>query len=241
MKKSHLFFLVITIIVLGACNKQTIQPTPNDLGYDFQPLEKGHYVIYDVDSIIYDDFRRIVDTVSLEMKDEIGDMFLDDQGRESYIVQRSVRYNSTDPWLINHVYYITQDSFKLEWKEQNLRFIKMVYPVKLNKKWRGNRYINAQGDDIGFLNEWDYRYTDVLVPFNTGSRTYPKTHIIDQANVVVNDTSSTTIFNEFIYGREVFAQDVGMVYREITNWEFQPDGSAYRSGFTTIFRAKANN
>ena len=144
MKYHYLVLISIFAAVLGACNKQTIQPPSQGLGWDYQPLTKGHYVIYDVDSIIFDDFNKRIDTFRLEMKDEIGDQFVDDQGREAHKVIRSVRYSATEPWVTNHVYYITQDSFKLEWTENNLRFIKMVFPVKLNKKWLGNSYIATQ-------------------------------------------------------------------------------------------------
>lgn len=240
MKKSHFLFAVFCTLVLGACNKQTIQPQPTDLGFDFQPLEKGHYVIYDVDSIIYDDFSKTIDTFRLEMKDEIGDMFIDNQGRESYRVIRSTRKKPTDAWQTNHVYFIMQDAFKLEWQENNLRFIKMVYPVKLNKKWSGNTLINAEGD-LGWLNGWDYQYTDVLEPFNTGSRKYSNTHIIDQADIINGFPNNPDSYSAKTYSREVFAKDVGLIYREITNWVYQSDGSRFRKGFTAIMRAKNNN
>lgn len=240
MKNSHLIIFLLCVLVLGACNKQTIQPQPNNLGFDFQPLEKGHYVIYDVDSIIFDDFNQRIDTFSLEMKDEIGDSIIDDEGRTSYLVKRSTRYKSTDPWVTNHIFYITQDLFKLEWKENNLRFIKMVYPTKLNKKWSGNKFINASSD-LSWLNEWDYKYTDVSTSFNTGRKNYPNAHIIDQADFIDGKPDISSAYSAKTYSREVFAQNVGMVYREITRWEYQPSVALFRSGFTTIFRAKSNN
>ncbi len=243
MKNYYLFMLLVCVVGFLACNKQTIQPPANDLGWDFQPVNKGHYIIYDVDSIIFDDFKKSIDTFRTELKDEIGETFLDDQGRTSYYVQRSVRKNATDPWVINHSFYITKDSFKLEWNENNLRFIKMVYPVKLNKKWKGNQYIATQSaPTFRWLDGWDYQYTDVLVNFNTGSASYPKCHIINQADFLEGDADKPDAFSAKTYSQEVFSQNVGLVYREVTRWEYQPSSAnPFRNGFTTIFRAKENN
>lgn len=242
MKQVQLFFLLIGIVFFQACNKQTIQPAPSDLGWDFQPLNQGHFVVYDVDSIIYDDFTKTVDTFSYEMKDELGEEFLDDQNRTSNYVTRYQRKKSTDPWSVLHVYYITQDEFKLEWKENNLRFIKMVYPVQLNKKWKGNSYMPTQTNtNISWMDDWDYKYEDVLTSFNTGRKVYQKSHIIEQADYIEGAPDIPTAFSARTYSKEVFSKDVGMVYREVTRWEYQPSTTQFRSGFTAIFRAKSNN
>ncbi len=234
--------LLGSILFWGACNKQTIQPTPTDLGFEFQPLDKGHFIVYDVDSVIYNDFDKTIDTFSYEIKDEIGDAFTDDEGRTSHYVHRYQRKSSNDPWDILHVFYLTQDVYRLEWKENNLRFIKMIYPVKLNKKWKGNSYMPTQTNtELSWLDDWDYRYTDLLVPFNTGRRSYKNCHIIDQADYIEGDPQNANAFSARTYSQEVFAEDVGMVYREVTRWEYQPSTTQFRKGFTTFFRAKANN
>jgi len=235
--------LLITSVTLflSACQKQVIQNPPSNLGWDYQPLEKGHYIIYDVDSIIFDDFKKSVDTVRLEIKDEIGDEFIDDQGQSAFYVNRYVRKTSTEPWKMNLVYYISKDPYKLLWTENNLRYIKMVYPVKLNKKWFGNAYLASQtNDELRWLDGWEYRYTDVLVPFNTGIKEYDEIHIIDQANVIEGSPDNPDAYSARTYSREVFAPNVGMVYREVTRWEYQTTVQ-FRKGFTTIFKAKENN
>lgn len=242
MKYSIYLVLLLFTVGILSCRKQTIQPPPTDLGWDFQPLNKGHFVVYDVDSIIYDDFNKTIDTFRSEIKDEIGDKFQDDQGRDSYYITRYGRKDASFPWQVVHIFYITQDNFKLEWKENNLRFIKMVYPTKLNKKWKGNKYMPTQtNSDLGWLDDWDYRYSDVLATFNTGSKSYKNAHIIDQADYIEGDPTNVNAFSAQTYSREVFAKNVGMIYRKVTRWEYQPSGAKFRSGFTAIFKAKSNN
>lgn len=241
MNYKHWSVVLLCIIVAAACSKQTIQPSPTDLGQDYQPLNKGHFIIYDVDSIIYDDFTKTVDTFYSEMKDEIGDEFIDDQGRTSHYVNRYQRKNNTEPWVISHIYYITQNEYRLEWKENNLRFIKMVYPVKLNKKWKGNSYMPTQTNtELSWMDDWDYRYTDVVAPYNTGSKTYNSCHIVDHADYIEGIPSDPNSYSARGFSKEVFAKGVGMIYREVTHWEYQAN-KGFRNGFTTYLRAKSNN
>lgn len=241
MKVSHIAILLVLVCFVVACTKQTVQPSPTNLGWDFQPLDKGHFVIYEVDSIIYDDFDKTIDTFQYEMMDEIGDEFQDDQGRVSNYVLRYQRKNSSEPWVVLHVFYITQDEFKLEWQENNLRFIKMVYPVQLNKKWKGNAFLPTQNNtDIQWMNDWDYQYTDVLTNYNTGLRNYKNCHIIEQADFTEGLPDNPNAYSAHTFSQEVFSKNIGMVYREITRWEYQTN-KGFRNGFTTIFRAKSNN
>ena len=205
-------------------------------------MEKGHFIVYDVDSIIFNDFTKTIDTFSLQLKDEIGDEFTDDEGRTSYYVNRYRRATKNAPWEVDHIYYITQDNFKLEWKEDNLRFIKMVYPVKLNKKWKGNTYLPTQTNtEISWMDDWDYQYDDVLVSFNTSSKSYKNCHIINHADFTEGSPENPNAFSARTYSKEVFSKNVGMVYREITRWEYQPSGAKFRKGFTAIFKASSNN
>ncbi len=242
MNIKNLVILLSLLVAFSACRKQIIQPPPDDLGYSYQPLTEGHFVIYDVDSIIFNDFTKSIDTFTLQLKDEIGESFTDDEGRESHYVNRYRRTLRTDPWVIDHVFYITRDNFKLEWKEDNQRYIKMVYPVKLNKKWKGNTFLPTQTNpEISWLDDWDYRYTDVVTSFNTGVKTYKTTHVIDHADFIEGDPGNASAFSARTYSREVFADKVGMVYREVTRWEYQPSTTNFRKGFTTIFRARSNN
>lgn len=242
--KKIILFIFISSIVLSACTRQIIEPGPADLGYDFYPLQTGKYVIYKVDSIYYNDFDRRNDTVSLEVVDEIGEKFTDNQGRDSYIVNRSRRYTSSGPWISDHTYYVTRDNFKLEWQENNLRFIKMIYPVKINGKWFGNSYLSTlTNPEIRWYDNWEYRYTRVQEGFNTGFKSYTPTHTIFQSSnqEAEGDPNNPNSYSAFSYGQETYAKNVGMVFKELTRWEYQPSGNKWRKGFTVIMRAYANN
>jgi hypothetical protein len=175
----------------------------------------------------------------MQFKDVIGESFYDNEGRESYVVNRYSRKDDTYLWKDLMTFYATKTNFRVEVVENNLRMIKLVFPVKLKTYWAGNIYIPAQIDDkLKWLWNWNYTYTYINQPFNTGLASFPNTIEV----IGINDsTNNPEQFPDAIanktYSKEVYAKNVGLIYRELTNWEYQPDGSRYRNGFTTIYRA----
>jgi hypothetical protein len=225
--------------LLTACKKEII---PNDnilLGKEYFPITKDHTIEYAIDSIIYNDFSKSTDTFRMQFKDVIGESFYDNEGRESYVVNRYSRQDDTYLWKDLMTFYATKTNFRVEVVENNLRMIKLVFPVKLKTYWSGNIYIPAQIDDkLKWLWNWNYTYTYINQPFNTGLASFSNTIEV----IGINDsTNNPEQFPDAIanktYSKEVYAKNVGLIYRELTNWEYQPDGSRYRNGFTTIYRA----
>jgi hypothetical protein len=225
--------------LLTACKKEII---PNDnilLGKEYFPITKDHTIEYAIDSIIYNDFNKSTDTFRMQFKDVIGESFYDNEGRESYVVNRYSRQDDTYLWKDLMTFYATKTNFRVEVVENNLRMIKLVFPVKLKTYWSGNIYIPAQIDDkLKWLWNWNYTYTYINQPFNTGLASFSNTIEV----IGINDsTNNPEQFPDAIanktYSKEVYAKNVGLIYRELTNWEYQPDGSRYRNGFTTIYRA----
>jgi hypothetical protein len=225
--------------LLTACKKEII---PNDnilLGKEYFPITKDHTIEYAIDSIIYNDFNKSTDTFRMQFKDVIGESFYDNEGRESYVVNRYCRKDDTYLWKDLMTFYATKTNFRVEVVENNLRMIKLVFPVKLKTYWSGNIYIPAHIDDkLKWLWNWNYTYTYINQPFNTGLASFSNTIEV----IGINDsTNNPEQFPDAIanktYSKEVYAKNVGLIYRELTNWEYQPDGSRYRNGFTTIYRA----
>ncbi|QLH44707.1 MAG: hypothetical protein HWD58_03230 [Bacteroidota bacterium] len=69
--------------------------------------------------------------------------------------------------------------------------------------------------------QWDYKYEDINVPFNTGFISFPSTVDILQADYTEGDESIPILtVPEGIRG--VYAKNVGLIYKEMTRWEYQP-------------------
>lgn len=240
MNKSLLFFLVVWVVFLQGCKRQVIPAEDIDLGKEYYNLTVGYDIEYAVDSIIYDDFNQRIDTFSLEFKDAVVDTFTDNEGRLSYRIQRYYRQDSTYAWSEHYNFYATPTSSRLEVVDRNLRFIKLVFPVKLNTRWYGNSYIpTAFNNELKWMDQWDYKYEDINVPFNTGFISFPSTVDILQADYTEGDESDPNSYSARGYSREVYAKNVGLIYKEMTRWEYQPSLSPrFKKGFTLIMRAK---
>lgn len=236
------FCIFSSLVILNSCKRQVIPPDEIDLGKDYISLQAGHFIEYEVDSIIYNDFNLSTDTFKTEFRDMIGSEFNDNEGRPSVIINRSSRSSSTSEWKDILTYYATLTNFKYEVIEDNLRFIKLVFPVKLNTRWYGNTYIpTALNPEFQWYDKWDYRYANVSEGYSNGVLFFPSTVTINQANVIEGNPDDADSYSAKTYAQEVYAKGVGLVYKELTRWVYQPSVVKYKKGFTLIMRAKNFN
>jgi len=208
MTLHKLAYFSLIVIILAACKKQEPEPFEIDFGYGYYPLDTGMVWIYDVDSIIYDNFTDpvTIDTISFQIKEYVESIFEDNEGRDAYRIEVYKRMDEDNDWEIDNVFYANKTRETAEKIENNLRFIKLVFPVSLGKTWDGNSYIEAK-DDLEYLDNWEYQITNVGGSFNVGSETFTNTVTIlqeDELNVV-----------EKRKGVEVYEHGVGMVYKEL--------------------------
>lgn len=134
-----IFFLLLSLsLLLLNCQKET--ETFPDFELSYFPTDSGHYVIYQVDSIYYNDFDRTVDTVSLLIKEEIGGAETDNRN-QAY--QRLNRYYQRDssPWQLAEVWAIQIEGSFAYRIENNQRYINLSFPLQLGRSWDGIPYI----------------------------------------------------------------------------------------------------
>jgi hypothetical protein len=227
-------------IAFFSCKKGTDKySSDNSRGYF--PLRVGHYVVYDVDSTIWDDFAKVKTLHRYQMRYTIADTFTDNEKRLSYRIDVHIRPNDTLTWATHRVINVTPTNTTLEYSESNIRFIKLVFPVMEGKTWKGNSLIAAADQDYQYLQNWDYRYYAYEAPFNNGKVLFGTTLTVLQADEKVNDPETMPdAYASRTYGREVYGFNVGLVYRELTYWTYQPS-IQYRNGYSVIMRAVDHN
>lgn len=181
-------------MVLGfSCKKEKQEPA--DLGLDYYPVAAGTWVQYSVMEVNHDEAVSIHDTTYYELKEVIESTFIDNQGRPSVRIERYKRDAVTDNWQISDIWYATQTNAGLEKVEEDVRFLRMSYPVRKDREWNGNVY-NQQA-------AWDYFYEDVDVVRSYSGLSFDKTSKINQRfnhNLV-----------EFEHAYEVYAKNIGLV------------------------------
>ncbi len=239
-----LVLAVLTLFYTSSCKKETEDRSYSEPTRGYFPLQIGRYVVYDVDSITWNDFDCSRRERHLNMRYTVSDTFTDGAGRPSYRIDVHQRVADTGIWRVSTVFYATPTSGGVEVVMNNRRMEKLVFPVLEGKTWFGNRAIDTNDAENRFYGGWLYQHVNVLKPYNNGRLNFDNTVTVYQVDDSVNNPEQyPTYYAERTFSREVYGYDVGMVYREFTHWTYDPGNAATacRKGFSVVMRATQYN
>jgi len=243
--------LLLSLMVVTSC-KKTINFTKTAsysgaLTDFWMPLQIGKYVTYRMDSLNFYYYGQLDTITSYLAKDSVSDTLTDASGNLNYLVVRYLSDTLGDSWTPNETYMVTASTQNIELTEQNLRFIKLAWPIDVGASWGGNDYLpydpyedyfayNYQ-DNID-MSGWTFNYASVNQAYTTpaGSSFDSTISVLD-----VNDSLNVPLSNPNVpasrtYWWETYAKHIGLVYRSTQMWEYQPptpDGTqaGYKIGF----------
>lgn len=198
--------LFISIIIFYACKKETGDPV--DMGHKYFPVNTGHWVVYDVDSISYNDFTGEIDSFNYQIKEIVESVFTDNSGRESQRLERYIRHSDTDEWSLKNVWYETRTMSGAERVEENLRLVKLIFPPEESQEWNGNIY--------NTLDAQTYKFQNVHDPYTINNTTF------DSTLTVLQRSQLTLISDNF--QQEIYAANIGMVYKKYVSLVKKPTG-----------------
>lgn len=240
---SVLCFAGLLTFVLFSCTKKKDTSYSENYSEGFFPLDFGKYVVYDVDSILWDDFQCVKSLHAYQMRYTVGDTFRDDANRLTYRIDIHLRKKDTLSWDPHRVIFVTPTDTRLELVEGNVRFIKLVYPVSNDVTWQGNSMIPALDQDHRYLQGWTYRYSNFSEQFNSGFTYFDNTVTVSHIDEQQNDPETMPdSYSYKTFSKEVFGFGIGMIYRETTHWIYDPtNGPKCRKGYSVIMRAVDHN
>ena len=237
----------VALLAIGSCKKTTdSNPYGADATTGYYPLQIGHYVEYSVDSSIWNDFDCTLLNHHLQMRYTVSDTFRDNQGLLSYTIDVTSRIYDTLPWVNNEVIYATQTGSSLFVTQNNLRFQKLIFPVTDSLAWKGNSAIPAADQDLAWFTNWTYKTSNTGKVYNDGPVSYDNTVIVDEDNEQQNDPATMPSSYAYrTYSRDVYAYNVGLIYREFTHWTYDLNKATppqyCKKGFSVVMRATAHN
>ncbi len=195
LKRAGLIIMLIHYLFWG-CSKDSLHQA--EMFYGYFPTTPGHFVIYEVDSVVYDDFTGQILTYKYQVKEHIESSFIDGEGTQSLRLERFIRLTPAAPWEIKDIWQARRLPMRAEKTEENITFIKLVFPPHQGRGWNGNAY--------NTLAAQNYRITEAHKPFQI-------------APSLSFDSTLTVLQREFItlisedYQLERYAKNIGMIFR----------------------------
>lgn len=189
--KIILFAAISFLLIFGACKKDA-KEEPVDLKKEYFPIIVGNWIEYQVDSIYWGGLNP-ADTFSLIVRFQIDSTFIDNEGREVNRMIKSIKKGSD--FFVNEVHTVYCNDRYIEKFENNLRLIKLVFPVKKNSYWNINALNNHKKTEA--------KYSSVDQPFTIGNHTF-------------DSCATVSIFDEITlisvdFEEEVYAKNIGLI------------------------------
>ena len=207
MSRLNLFFLLFLGLSLLAC-KRELAPSLN-LNWDYQPAQLGSTWIYQLDSIVYNEYENRIDTFKLQWRETLLAQDQDGLEQNRWIVQREERRDSHLPWQFKQRLIWQFQGPNFEVQEDNQRILKLQLPIKTNHQWDGLRYLNRnrayeiQGSNMLIFKDWpNFRYTQT----NLNHQGFEEV-----CAVLLSDQNSLI---ERRYAIEYYAKNIGLIERE---------------------------
>ncbi len=212
MKQLKFFVSVLMIFSIVACGSKYEDYKIDDSGKRYFPLEVGNTWTYSVDSIIYDNQGLEVDTFHYTIKEVVTDSFVDGAGETNYTISRYKK--DGENWVENQGWYGLLTEKHAIRIEDNLRFIKMIFPVQKDVCWDGNSFIDSEniivkiaGEPIKMYDNWRYGYVQVDTSLTINGIEYNSVHTVVECDT---ENRLNRRFSEAKY-----AENVGLVYRKM--------------------------
>lgn len=202
------FIIILIHSMLWSCSKDSSHQA--EMYYNYFPVIPGHFVIYDVDSVVYDEFTGQMLTYKYQVKELIESSFIDGEGTHSIRLERFIRLTPAAPWEIKDIWQARRLPSRAEKTEENMTFIKLVFPPHAGRIWNGNAY--------NTLPTQNYRITEVHIPAQISP-------------AMAFDSTITVLQREFVtlisedYQIERYAKNVGLIFKRYKAISKRIDGT----------------
>jgi hypothetical protein len=205
MNRTTTFLTIFLVFLIISCEKIN-KSDPVKSYKEYYPLKIGNYIIYNVDST---SFEGKLTKFNYELKDIITDTFSDQEKRLNYRIERFQKDSNSESWKLRNVWTATFTDDKLINFEQNINYVRLIFPINSKQKWNLNAYNS--------LSVQNASYSDIHKSFKMG------TIFVDSSVTIVEKAdTSNLISNEF--QKRVYGFDIGLIYyyKDSLQLEFNP-------------------
>ncbi|HOU98796.1 MAG TPA: hypothetical protein PLP65_08110 [Bacteroidales bacterium] len=158
------FITILTFVLFYACmEKENIAPEPIDKSY--YPMNVNDETVYFVEYINIDNPISLYDTQRYYLKERIESTYNDETGNPIYRIERYKRTDTLSNWDLIDVWFSQYYENQAHKVEENIRYVKLVFPVAKGLKWNGNAMntLDAQTYEIDTLDKPWKNFDSTLV------------------------------------------------------------------------------
>lgn len=226
--KRILLFLFTSALLVAACKKDNSKEEQVIFFDHYFNDTQGFYIDYACDSLIYNDFTSTVDTFRFDIREYFESSFVDNAGRNALRIERWKKTPDTT-WFLKDVWQVTKTRLQVEKVEEDIRQVKLKFPVGDNFLWDMN-LLNSLGTK-------NVRYFNLHKPFDNGILAFDST-------VTVRNTDPENLVSEY-RTTETYATNIGLIYKQFVDVKLKTDNISLpwqqriRSGVIYTMRAKA--
>lgn len=212
ISKSLLAVILVTSLFFS-CSEESKMLDDALFGYEYFPVDTNKYWVYAIDRTIIDDNGATIINETEFVREAITETFVNGAGDSIYRIERSISDTQAGPYAITDIWTAERTLSAAFRTEENLEFVKMVYPINVGAQWEGNNFdelidINVADESVKVYKDWgDYECTAKGISLIVNGVEY-----LDVLTVVQGDFSSDI---ERRYAVEHYAPGVGLIKKEM--------------------------
>ena len=195
--------------LLISCSSSEVETDFSRLGHDYFPMKVGSYRIYDIDETHY--FLTGPQQRLYQLRESVVDSTIISDSEVLYTVHRETKESDEENWSLDSVWTASVSTQRAIVTENNIPFIKMVFPIENGLTWDGNSY-NARIMD-------EYVYDNSLSDTSVMENAYSELWTVIQSDE-----------GENFLGRndrmEIYAREVGLIIKNVHIWNYCQDCSS---------------
>jgi hypothetical protein len=190
------YFLFSLILIFISCDGELLPADVDELGFEYYPLNVGEQRIYQLKAIDYKISGN--DTLDVLLRETTFDSTVNSDQSITYSVLREIKPSDTSEWLTDSLWTIRKTDDQLVRQENNIPFVKLVFPVNEGISWNINAFNNKGEQEVFYT--FDGTESDSLV----------KVIIEDIPANIVNQNQQD----------EIYARGVGLVSKNTIIYNF---------------------
>jgi hypothetical protein len=203
-----LFYFMVTVVVLTACEKNKIEPSKPISGINFFPIDSNISWVYQIDSVYYNSFQSAgtpPDTAVYWIKETIAEDLSDTIDAVKKRIERYISYDSGLTWKFDRNLIVIRNNSQALRNDNNIFNVKLSFPIIELKAWNGNQFNNLGENE--YLYDWIFKSYWAL-----GANR-------DSSIKVLQRNIKNQIKDNVEY--EVYLPNIGMVYKEIVDLNYR--------------------